>query len=58
MDFHKIQTHMKTHPSAEGFLLHPLTKWSKEDFDLCIRRDTFNFIVKAKKGDPIILERT
>jgi len=57
MDFYKIQTYMKTHPSADGFLLHPMTKWSKEDFDLCMTRDTFDFVIKAKKGNQIILER-
>lgn len=57
LDFYTIQTYMHTHPSADGFLLHPMTKWSKEDFRLCMTRDTFNFVIKAKKGDPIILER-
>lgn len=57
MDFHKIQTHMKTHPSADGFLRHPMTKWSRKDFNLCMSCDTFDFIVKAKKGNAIILER-
>lgn len=57
MDFSKIQTYMKTHPSADGFLLHPMTKWSKEDFTLCMTADTFHFVIQAKKGDPIILER-
>lgn len=57
MDFRNIQTYMKTHPSADGFLLHPMTKWSKEDFRLCMTRDTFDFVIKAKKGDPIILDR-
>lgn len=57
MNFHKIQKYMKTHPSADGFLLHPMTKWSKIDFNLCMTRDTFDFVVKAKKGNPIILER-
>lgn len=57
MNFHKIQTYMKTHPSTDGFLLHPMTKWSKKDFNLCMSRDTFDFVIKAKRGDPIILER-
>lgn len=57
MDFRNIQTYMNTHPSADGFLLHPMTKWSKEDFALCMTRDTFDFVIKAQSGDPIILER-
>jgi 2-phosphosulfolactate phosphatase len=57
MDFSKIQTYLKTHPSADGFLLHPMTKWSKKDFALCMTRDTFDFVIKAKKENPIILER-
>lgn len=57
MNFRNIQTYMNTHPSADGFLLHPMTKWSKEDFALCMTRDTFDFVIKAKKGDPIILDR-
>lgn len=57
MDFEKIKTYMKTHPSADGFLLHPLTKWAKMDFNLCMTLDTFDFVVKAQKRDKIILER-
>jgi 2-phosphosulfolactate phosphatase len=57
MDFSKIQTYMRTLPCMEGFLLHPMTKWSKEDFNLCMTNDTFNFVIKAKKGNPIILEQ-
>ena len=57
MDFPKIQTYVRTLPSADGFLLHPMTKWSKEDFNLCMKSDTFDFVIKAKKGNPIILER-
>lgn len=57
IDFPKIQTHMKSHPSADGFLLHPMTKWSKIDFELCMTCDTFDFVIKAKKRNPIVLER-
>lgn len=57
MNFHKIQAYMKTHPSADGFLQHPMTKYSKKDFNLCMTRDIFDFVIKAKKGDQIILER-
>lgn len=57
IDFREIQTYMKTHPSADGFLAHPMTKWSKEDFNLCMSRDVFDFVIKAKKGSPIILVR-
>lgn len=57
MNFRTIQMYMNTHPSADGFLLHPMTKWSKKDFGLCMTRDTFDFVVKAKKENPIILER-
>ena len=57
MNFKKIQTHMRSHPSADGFLHHPMTKWSKKDFELCMTRDTFDFVIKAKKESPIILKR-
>lgn len=57
MNFRNIQTYMNTHPSADGFLLHPMTEWSKEDFALCMTCDTFDFVIKAKKGNPIILDR-
>lgn len=57
MNFHKIQIYMKTHPSADGFLQRPMTKWSKIDFNLCMTRDTFDFVVKARKGNPISLKR-
>jgi len=57
MDFKKIQTYIKSHPSADGFLRHPMTKWSKKDFRLCMTCDTFDFVIKAKKGNPIILKK-
>ncbi len=57
MNFGKIQTRMRTHPSADGFLHHPLTEWSKKDFDLCLSLDMFDFVVRAQKNNPIILER-
>lgn len=57
INFRKIQVQMQTHPSADGFLHHPLKKWSKKDFDLSMSIDTFDFVVRAKKGTPIILER-
>lgn len=57
MDFPNIQTYMKIHPSADGFLLHPMTQWSKKDFELCMTCDTFDFVIKAKKGSPIILNK-
>lgn len=57
MDFEKIKTYMKTHPSADGFLLHPLTKWATMDFNLSMTLDAFDFVVKAKKGDRIVLKR-
>ena len=57
LDFHKIQTYLKTHPCADGFLRHPMTKWSIKDFTLCMRIDTFNFVLIAKKGTHITLEQ-
>lgn len=57
MNFNAIKTHMKTHPSADGFLLHPMTEWSKDDFYMCMTLDTFDFVVKAKDGAPILLEK-
>lgn len=57
INFKKIQTHMRSHPSADGFLHHPMTKLSKKDFGLCMTCDTFDFVIKAKKGSPIILKR-
>jgi len=57
MDFKTIQTYMKSHPSAEGFLHHPMNKWSKKDFELCMTCDTFNFVIKAEKKNHIILKK-
>jgi 2-phosphosulfolactate phosphatase len=57
LDFQKIQSHMRSHPSADGFLRHLTTKWSKRDYYLSMTRDTFDFVVKARKESQIILER-
>jgi len=57
LSFKKIRAHMQTHPSADHFLHNPLTEWSKKDFDLCLRLDTFDFIVKTIKVEPTILKR-
>ena len=57
MDFAKIQMYMRHHPSADGFLLHPLTPSAPKDFALCLSLDTFDFAVKATKKEYIYLER-
>lgn len=57
MDFQHIKSFMKTHPNADGFLLHPITQWGPQDFDMCMSLNTFDFIIKARKTNPIELHR-
>lgn len=58
VNFDKIKKQLMNHPSSEGFLRKPLTKYSRPDFNLSISLDKFNFVIKAvKKKDSIYLER-
>jgi 2-phosphosulfolactate phosphatase len=57
MRFDLMRKRIAAQPTADGFLRHPLTRWAKEDFDLSLRLDTFDFVVGAKKGTPIQLIR-
>jgi len=55
--FQSIERYLRHHPCTDGFLAHPLTKWSKSDFQLCMEIDTCNFIIKANKKKTLFLEK-
>lgn len=57
MDFQKIKQHMASHPSADGFIHHPMTEWSRMDYSLCMSCDTFDFVIQATKKKHIFLHR-
>jgi 2-phosphosulfolactate phosphatase len=54
MDFDKIIAHLRNHPCTDGFLKHPLTEYSREDFALCMQVNTFPFVIQAKKIDGML----
>ncbi len=55
MNFSEIRNYMQSHPSADGFLLHPVTQWGPRDFAMCLTLDVFPFVIRAEKGNPIAL---
>lgn len=58
LNFEVIKKKLINHPTAEGFLKKPMTKFSKNDFNLSLDLDRFNFIIKVKKyKDQIFLEK-
>lgn len=57
LNFKVIKKNLINHPTAEGFLKKPMTKFSKKDFYLSLELDRFNFIIKARRNkDQIFLE--
>lgn len=58
LNFHSIKKRLINHPTAEGFLKKPMTKYSQRDFHLSLDLDRFNFIIAAKKRkDQVYLEK-
>lgn len=58
LNFEVIKKNLINHPTAEGFLRRPMTKFSKKDFHLSLELDRFDFIIKARRNkDQISLER-
>ena len=49
LDFKKIKKHLENHSCAEGFLVNPMTSFSKQDFYLSLDLNRFNFVLKVKK---------
>jgi 2-phosphosulfolactate phosphatase len=58
VNFEDTKEFITKHPTSIGFLTHPLTKYSVDDFHLCLCLDKFNFVVKAKKNSTgLVLEK-
>lgn len=58
LNFEVIKKNLVNHPTTEGFLRKPMTKFSKKDFHLSLELDRFDFIIRAKRSkDQIFLER-
>jgi len=53
-NFKKIKNYLINHPTSYGFLKKPLTKNSRQDFDLCLELDKFNFVIKAHRNKNYI----
>ena len=49
LNFEIIKKNLINHPTAEGFLRKPMTKFSKKDFYLSLALDCFDFVIKAKR---------
>lgn len=47
--FAAIKTYLTQHPCTDGFIRKPYTKYSIEDFSLCMEADKFNFVIKANR---------
>ncbi len=60
LDFAGIKTHLINHPFASRFLNNTVGAVKREDFDLCLTLDRFNFILKAEaqKNNLIYLKRS
>lgn len=58
LDFNKIKKHLSKHPTADGFLINPMTEYSRRDFYLSLDLDRFDFaIVAKKKKNRLYLEK-
>ena len=58
LNFEVIRKNLSNHPTTEGFLRKPLTKFSRKDFDLSLTLNRFNFVIKAKRiNNQIFLEK-
>jgi 2-phosphosulfolactate phosphatase len=49
LNFDRIKKYLINHPTTEGFLKKPMTKYSQKDFYLSLDLDRFNFVIKAKR---------
>lgn len=58
VDFSKIKKHLENHPCSDRFLRRPRTKFSRQDFYLCLDLNRFNFVLRAvKEKDLIFLKK-
>lgn len=58
LNFDRIKKHLINHPTAEGFLKKPMTKYSQKDFHLSFDLNRFDFVIEAKKkNNQVYLEK-
>ncbi|KKP36640.1 MAG: 2-phosphosulfolactate phosphatase [Candidatus Roizmanbacteria bacterium GW2011_GWC2_35_12] len=51
LNFKDIKKHLEKHKCTDGFLKKPLTEFSRNDFNLCMKNDKFDFIIKVSKHE-------
>ena len=58
VNFKNLVEKIRKHPTSDGFLRKPITKFSRSDFELAMQFNKFNFVIKAnKKPNNLKLER-
>ena len=59
LNFVNIKSYLCKHPCSYGYITKPLTKYAKEDFNLSLAADTFDFVLKAvnPRSESVTLEK-